>query len=68
MKEQKSYLGARRAEPPVIALFGRGRLVKKSRTQFELVGGTRDDYAEAREWVSFFLHEAVLSPLERTAG
>ena len=45
---------------PVIALFGRAKLVKKSRSRFELIGGEPSDVTEAKEWISLFLHEAIL--------
>lgn len=46
----------------VIAIFGQARLIKHFNGQFELRGGTRHDQGEAREWISMFLHEAILSP------
>lgn len=42
----------------LIASFGDARLVKKLSGKIELVGGTDDDRAEAKEWASLFLHEA----------
>ncbi len=42
----------------LIATFGSARLVKKLSGKVELIGGTADDRAEAREWTSLFLHEA----------
>jgi hypothetical protein len=47
-------------QDPVIALFGRAKLVKKSRSRFELIGGEPSDVTEAKEWISLFLHEAIL--------
>ena len=44
-----------------IATFGRARLVKKLDGSFELAGGSKDDQMEAREWLSLFMHEAVIS-------
>jgi hypothetical protein len=44
----------------LIATFGRARLMKKSESAFVLDGGSTDDHAEAREWISLFMHEAVI--------
>ena len=44
----------------LIAAFGTARLVKKSNGRHELIGGTADDRAAAREWCSLFAHEVVL--------
>ncbi len=49
------------SEGQTIAIFGRARLVKKHDGKFELIGGSRDERADALEWVSLFLHEAVIS-------
>ncbi len=46
----------------VVAHFGAARLVKRLDSKFELRGGTKEDTAAAREWISLFLHEAVLAP------
>jgi hypothetical protein len=46
----------------VIATFGTARLVwwaSARNGRHELIGGTLDDHAVAREWCSLFLHEAV---------
>jgi hypothetical protein len=45
---------------PVIALFGRAKLVKKSHARFELIGGEQSDLTDAKEWISLFMHEAIL--------
>lgn len=44
-----------------LAKFGNARLVKQSDGKIELIGGSRDDRANAREWCSLFLHEAVFA-------
>lgn len=41
-----------------LARFGEARLVKKPTGKIELIGGSADDRTAAKEWVSFFLHEA----------
>jgi len=48
-----------RDEGDLIALFGNARLVKRLNGKFELLGGTDADRADAKEWCSLFLHEAV---------
>jgi hypothetical protein len=42
-------------------LFGQAKLVQTSPNQVVLKGGTKDDKIEATEFVSMFMHEAVLS-------
>jgi len=49
----------------VVAYFGRAKLVKRLDCKFELCGGTREDHFAAREWVSMFMHEAVLLPPDK---
>jgi hypothetical protein len=49
----------------VVACFGRAKLVRTPDCGYELHGGSDDDHAEAREWVSLFFHEAVI---RRVAG
>ncbi len=44
-----------------IAFFGQARLVKTASGGYELRGGTTDDHSAAREWISLFMHDAVLS-------
>ena len=44
----------------LIARFGTGRLVHCDGTRYELRGGNDWDFAAAQEWVSHFLHEAVI--------
>ncbi len=34
--------------------------MQKSENAFVLDGGSNDDRAEAREWISLFMHEAVI--------
>ena len=47
----------------LIAAFGQARLVRCRDGKYELIGGLPEDLAQAREWISLFLHEAV--PLRR---
>jgi hypothetical protein len=43
-----------------IACFGQARIVRKADGKVELVGGSRADRANAREWCSLFLHDVVV--------
>ena len=47
-------------EGEVVAYFGQARLVKFLDGKLELRGGSEQDHAEAREWMSLFWHEAVV--------
>jgi len=49
---------ARGAE--VIARFGKAALVRQTDGSWQLRGGTEEDRLSAREWISLFLHEAVV--------
>ncbi|MEI2722599.1 MAG: hypothetical protein V9H26_03340 [Verrucomicrobiota bacterium] len=46
-------------EGELIASFGDARLVRHLSGKFELLGGSEADRADAKEWCSLFLHEAV---------
>ena len=48
-----------------IAAFGAARVVKMADGGHELIGGTADDRADAREWCSLFAHEIVFSGTPR---
>lgn len=43
----------------VIARFGQAQLVVTTQGRLELRGGSAADVAEAREWISLFMPEAV---------
>ena len=49
---------ARGAE--VIARFGKATLIKDAGGAWQLKGGSDEDRLSAREWISLFLHEAVV--------
>jgi len=49
-------------QPRVVALFGRARLVRLRGAKYELRGASQSDLTAAKEWVSLFLHEAVICP------
>ena len=44
----------------VLTSFGRASLVRVAGTNYELRGGSDDERTAAKEWISLFLHEAVL--------
>jgi hypothetical protein len=44
----------------VVAIFGQAQLVKTLGQKYVLKGGSAEDHAEAKEWISMFLHEAVV--------
>lgn len=43
-----------------IATFGKARLITSATGRVELLGGSPAEHAEAQEWISLFLHDAVL--------
>jgi len=45
----------------IVAAFGRALLVRTAPASYELHGASASDLTAAKEWVSMFLHEAVLS-------
>ena len=46
---------------PLIARFGRARLVARADGRAELCGATPDEETQAKEWISLFHHETVLA-------
>ena len=50
-----------RDEGDSLARFGAARLVKKLDGKIELIGGSAQDRAAAREWCALFRHETVIS-------
>ena len=50
----------------IVQWFGEARLVQRADGRHELIGGTRADLAAAREWISLFGHDIVLSKPENT--
>lgn len=44
----------------VVTTFGAAELVANQNGQVELRGGTKVDQISAKEWISLFMHEAVL--------
>ena len=44
----------------IVATFGAAALIKKPEGGYALAGGSFDDHIEAKEWISLFMHEAVI--------
>jgi hypothetical protein len=44
-----------------IGFFGNARLIRRCDGGHELIGGSEDERATAREWCSLFEHEIVFS-------
>ena len=49
------------AQDNLIANFGGARLMRKFNGACYLIGGNDADRADAKEWVSMFMHEASIS-------
>ena len=56
----RNYFSAFKDEGDVIAIFGNATLVKFLDGKMELRDGSNEDRAEAREWISMFMHEVVV--------
>jgi hypothetical protein len=56
----KNFFPEFKREGEVIAIFGQARLVKTVDFKYELRGGSDEDRAEAREWISMFMHDVVI--------
>ena len=56
----KNFLSQITHQGETLAYFGQARLVKQLDGRLELFGGSNDDQIAAREWISMFLHEAVV--------
>jgi hypothetical protein len=61
MRALKHFLESVRNETEVIARFGQAELVKTREGKYELRGGSDEDRAKAREWISMFFHAAVIT-------
>jgi len=48
-----------------LAFFGKARLIRKFDGRHELIGGTANDRATAREWCSLFAPDVVFSDASR---
>lgn len=47
-------------EGQTIATFGQARLIHTPEGKWQLVGGSTADRVAAHEWISLFMHEAVV--------
>ena len=56
----RNYFPAFKDEGEVIASWGEAQLIKYLGGKTELRGGSKQDRAEAREWMSLFWHEVVV--------
>ena len=60
MKFKSWFSRVRHHEGKVFVSFCDAHLLRKGDGRFELRGGTRAERQAAREWVSFFRHEAAV--------
>jgi hypothetical protein len=60
MKRKSEYFPPFKDEGEVIASWGEAQLIKYLDGKTELRGGSDQDRAEAREWMSLFGHEVVV--------
>jgi hypothetical protein len=51
----------RTANVRIVASFGDAQLVRHINGRYELRGGSAAEHTDAMEWISIFLHEAVVS-------
>jgi len=47
-------------EGEVVARFGEATLIRQRDGKWQLKGGSHDDRLSACEWISLFMHEAVV--------
>ncbi len=55
-----TFLARPDCEGEVIARFGQAVLIRQRDGGWKLKGGSHDDRLSACEWISLFLHEAVV--------
>ena len=60
MRRKSEYFPPFKDEGEVVASWGDAQLIKYLNGRSELRGGSKEDRAEAREWMSLFWHEAVV--------
>ena len=60
MRRKSEYYPPFKDEGEVVASWGEAQLIKYLDGRSELRGGSKEDRAEAREWMSLFWHEAVV--------
>jgi hypothetical protein len=49
----------------LVTTFGESQLVRHINGRYELLGGTAEDHAEAREWCSIFAQDVVFTSAPR---
>jgi hypothetical protein len=52
-------------QPRIVAAFGRSLLVRVAPYSYRLHSASAGDLTSAKEWVSLFMHEAVLTEAPR---
>jgi len=55
------FLSLFKDEGEVVASWGEAQLIRYLNGKSELRGGSKEDRAEAKEWMSLFWHEAVFN-------
>ena len=60
MKRKSEYYPPFKDEGELIASWGEARLIKYLDRKLVLKGGSKEDRQAAHEWISLFLHEAVV--------
>ena len=60
MKLKQLFPELERTDGQLIAAFGQARLIRNFSGRYELLGGSKEDCRHALEWISLFLHEAVV--------
>mgnify|MGYP001198435643 CR=1 FL=1 len=68
MKRKSEYYPPFKDEGEVMASWGEARLIKYLDGKSELRGGSDQDRAEAREWMSLLWHEAVVGDPAATSS
>jgi hypothetical protein len=61
MKLRHLVESARANEGKLVAQFGGAALIRLRNGKWQLKGGSRNDRLSAQEWISLFLHEAVVT-------
>ena len=54
------FPGSTGNQTEVVATFGQAKLMKNLDGKLELIGGSKDDRLAAHEWISLFMHEAIV--------
>jgi hypothetical protein len=65
LKARGRFCHAKWRRGKILNRFGNARLIKRPDGKHELVGGSENNFTEAREWVSLFAHEVVFTRSRR---